>query len=249
MKQITDTRRQIKFELSPKWIRVMFGGEFIANSKRACLLLTAGPADYFFPQEDVRIDYLQHTDHVRHSSLLGDAHYWRVIAGDKIAEDAAWSYPEALPNLPDLTGYIAFEWGKMDAWFEEAEEVFVHPHNPYHRIDTLQSSRHVRIAIGDETLAESRSPVLLFETGLPTRYYLSKLDVNMDMLLPSDTVTGCAYKGKAAYYSAKTASGIIPDIAWYYTYPTLEAAKIAGRIAFYNEKVDLYVDSMKQPKQ
>jgi uncharacterized protein (DUF427 family) len=112
-----------------------------------------------------------------------------------------------------------------------------------HRIDVLQSSRQVRVAVLGETVAESRHPVLLFETGLPTRYYLPKLDVRMDLLLPSDTVTYCAYKGKAQYYSVKVGDRIAKDIAWYYTYPTTETAKVAGRIAFFNERVEaLYID-------
>ncbi len=137
----------------------------------------------------------------------------------------------------------------MDAWFEEAEPIYVHPHDPHKRIDILQSTRQVVVIIGGETVAESHNPVLLFETGLPTRYYLPRLDVRMDLLVPSDKVTGCAYKGKAQYYSVKVGNKVIPDIAWYYTYPAAEAFGIAGMICFFNEKVDaLYVDDVKQPK-
>lgn len=137
----------------------------------------------------------------------------------------------------------------MDAWFEEAEEVFVHAHDPHHRIDVLQSSRHIEIVLGGEVVADSRSPVLLFETGLPTRYYLPKVDVQMKLLLTSDTVTGCAYKGKAQYYSAKVGDKLFHDIAWYYTYTTTETAMIAGKIAFFNERVDLLrVDGVEQSK-
>jgi uncharacterized protein (DUF427 family) len=137
----------------------------------------------------------------------------------------------------------------MDAWFEEAEPVYVHPHDPYKRIDILQSTRHVVVVVGGETVAESRNPVLLFETGLPTRYFLPKLDIWMDLLIPSDKVTGCAYKGKAQYYSLRVGDKIIPDIAWYYTYPTTEASKIPGMICFFDERVDaVYVDDVEQPK-
>jgi uncharacterized protein (DUF427 family) len=239
----------IGFKLSPKWIRVMFGGEFIADSKRAYLLLPGGPPHYYFPKEDVRMDLLQPTDYTRHSPLLGTASYWRVKVGDKTAENAVWSYPEPVSDELDLSGYVAFDWGKMDEWFEEDEEVLVHPHNPYERIDILHSTRHVVVLVGGETVAESHNPALLFETGLPIRYYLPKLDVRVDLLLPSDKATGCAYKGKAQYHSVKVGDKIIPDIAWHYAYPTLEASKIAGMVCFFNERVDaLYVDGVEQPK-
>ncbi len=240
---------QIKFEPSPKWVRVMFGGAFIADSKRVYLLFPGGPPYYYFPREDVRMDLLQPTGYTLHDPNLGDARYWTVKVGDNTAENAAWSYTNPASDSLNISEFIAFQWDKMDAWFEEAEEVFIHPHDPYHRIDILQSTRHVLVVVGGETIAESYNPVLLFETGLPTRYYLPKLDVRMDLLQPSDTVTGCAYKGKSQYYSAKIGNKTTPDIAWYYTYPTSDTAKIAGKICFFNERVDaLYVDGIEQPK-
>lgn len=244
----TNSGQEIKFEPSPKWVRVMLGGIFVADSKRAHLLLPGGPPFYYFPKEDVRMDLLEPTQHTKRSATLGTARYWTVKAGGKIAENAAWSYPEPVSSSLDLSGFVAFDWDKMDAWFEEAEEVYVHPHDPYHRIDIVQGSRHVTVIVDGETVADSNHPVLLFETGLPTRYYLPKLDVRMDWLVPSEKITGCAYKGKAQYYSLKIGQKTVPDIAWYYTYPTTETTKIAGRIAFFNERVDLYVDGVKQPR-
>ena len=248
-KHITGDGQEMVFEPSPKWVRVMFGGEFIADSKRVHLLRPAGPPYYYFPEEDVRMDLLQRTKHTEHSPGLGDASYLTVRVKDRIAENAAWTYPKPAADALDLSGYVSFVWDKMDAWFEEAEPVYVHAHDPHKRIDILQSTRHVAVIVGGETVAESRNPVLLFETGLPTRYYLPKLDVRMDLLIPSDKVSGCAYKGKAQYYSVRIGDKIIPDIAWYYTYPAMEASKIAGTICFFNERVDaLYVDGVEQPK-
>lgn len=248
-RHIMEDGYQIEFEPSPKWVRVMFGGEFIADSKRTCLLRPGGPPSYYFPKEDVRMDRLQPSDYTHHSPDLGDASYWTIKVGDNIAQNAVWSYPKPISDTLDLSGYVTFEWARMDAWFEEAEEVFVHPHDPYHRIDVLQSTRQVLVVVLGKTVAESHSPVLLFETGLPTRYYLPKLDVRMDLLQPSDTVTACAYKGKAQYYSVRIGDEVVDDIAWYYTYPTTETAKIAGKICFFNERVDaLYVDGVEQPK-
>ena len=248
-KHVIKSGQDICFEPSPKWVRVMLGGQFIADSKRVHLLRPGGPPYYYFPKEDVRMDLLQPTDHAEHSPELGDASYWTIRVGKRTAENAAWTYSKPISETFDLSGYVAFVWDKMDAWFEEAEPVCVHPHDPYKRIDILQSTRHVVVIVGGGTVAESHNPVLLFETGLPTRYYLPELDVRMDLLITSDKVTGCAYKGKAQYYSARVGDKIIPDIAWYYTYPTVETSRIAGMICFFNERVDaLYIDGEEQPK-
>ncbi len=249
LKHITGDGREIRFEPSPKWVRVMLGGQIIADSRSACLLFPGGPPCYYFPKEDVRLDLLEPTSHTEHSADLGEAAYWTVKVGETIAENAAWTYPEPVSDTFDLSGYIAFVWNKMDTWFEENEPVYTHPHDPYKRIDILQSTRQVVVVVGGETVAESRNPVLLFETGLPTRYYLPRLDVRLHLFIASDKVTSCAYKGKAEYYSVRVGDKIIPDIAWYYTYPTVEAAKIAGMVCFFNERVDgLYVDGVEQPK-
>src|SRR2546426_9775770 len=114
----------------------------------------------------------------------------------------------------------------MDAWFEEDEEVFVHPRHPYHRIDVLYSSRHVRVEVEGETIAETRQPRLLFETGLPTRYYVPKVDVHWEKLVRSGTHTACPYKGTASYWSVKVGDRVIPDLAWIYPNPLPESYKI-----------------------
>jgi uncharacterized protein (DUF427 family) len=136
----------------------------------------------------------------------------------------------------------------MDAWFEEDEEVFTHPRDPYTRVDVLASSRHVRIEVGGVTVAESVKPTLLFETGLPARYYVPKPDVRMDLLVHSDTVSECPYKGQAEYWSVRAGAELHPDLAWSYRAPFEESAKIAGLIAFYDEKVDVYVDGVRQER-
>jgi len=245
----TDEGQEIVFEPSPKWVRAIFNDEVIADSKQVHLLRPGGPPYYFFPEEDVCMNFLQPSNHIHHSPIMGDAHYFTAKVGDRTAENAAWTYPEPVSDTFNLSGYIALVWDKVDTWYEESEPVYVHPHDPHKRIDILQSTRHVVIVIDGETVAESYNPVLLFETGLPTRYYLPKLNVRMDLLTSSDKVTGCAYKGKAQYYSVKVGGRVIDDIAWYYTYPTIEASKIAGMLCFFNERVDaLYVDGVEQPK-
>jgi uncharacterized protein (DUF427 family) len=87
---------------------------------------------------------------------------------------------------------------------------------------------------------------MVFETGLPTRYYLNATDIDFTHLIPSDTVTGCPYKGyTSGYWSSVVGETVHPDIAWTYGFPSRDLAPIAGLIAFYNEKLDIYVDDFK----
>ena len=145
----------------------------------------------------------------------------------------------------DIEGYVALEWAAMDAWFEEDEEIFVHARNPYTRVDALRSSRSVQVQLDGAIIAESNSPVILFETGFPPRYYLPALDVQRDLLTPSDTKTSCPYKGTASYYSI----GDHTDIVWTYTSPFPESRPIQGLYCFYDELVDLIIDGERQERK
>jgi uncharacterized protein (DUF427 family) len=134
---------------------------------------------------------------------------------------------------------VAFNWKAVDQWFEEDEEIFVHPRDPYARIDTLQSSSHVQIWPDGEIVADSKRPVLLFETHLPTRYYIPPDDIRMDRLVASDSKSQCPYKGLASYWSANAPDGTLrKDVAWSYVEPLAEIPKIKGLIAFYPQAVD-----------
>jgi len=178
----------------------------------------------------------------KRSPSRGTATLYNVKAGAKEAPDAAYAYPE--PKIEELAGLIAFQWNAMDAWFEEDEEVFVHARDPYTRVDALPSSRHIEVKINGVTVADSTKPTLLFETGLPTRYYLPLTDVRMDLLRDSSTATQCPYKGEANYYSVEIDGELIEDIVWYYKYPVEESSRIAGMVSFYNEKVDIFVNGV-----
>lgn len=149
---------------------------------------------------------------------------------------------EAITTGLGIDGYSRIAWDGVDAWFEEDEEVFKHPRDPYHRVDVLHSSRHVRVLVDGQAVADSRSPRLLFETNLPVRYYLPKLDVRMDLLSPTDRSSVCPYKGTAEYWSVNINGSLYKDLVWGYREPIPEAAKIAGLVCFYNEKVDIEVD-------
>jgi len=238
--------------VSPKWVRCVFAGVTIADSRRAVLLRSQGKRRgtpvYYFPKTDVRMDLLQASGTVKPDANIGEATYYNITVGERMAEDAAFSFGaphataegQSADDAPDLQDYVAFVWNKMDAWFEENEEVFQHARDPFKRVDCLPSSRHVRVVVGGETVADTHRPILLFETGLVTRYYIPKLDVRMDLLRPSDTVTRCPYKGLAHYYSVAVNGRTYDDIVWYYPHATPESTPIAGGyLAFYDEKVDL----------
>ena len=238
------TGERVRVEPSPRRVRVMFNNETVADSKRVMLLHEAKHLPvYYFPRDDVRMDLLIPSDKKTHCPFKGEASYWSIEVGDRTAEDAVWGYPEPIAGCPDIGDYVAFYWNKVDAWFEEDDEVFVHARDPYHRVDVVNSSGHVRVVIAGETIAQTHRPRLLFETGLPTRYYIPKLDVRMDLLEPSDTKTRCPYKGEASYWSARIGDTFLPDAAWSYPAPIPECPKIENLVCFFNEKVDaIYVD-------
>jgi uncharacterized protein (DUF427 family) len=162
------------------------------------------------------------------------------------AEGAARRYGDS--PVAQVRDAVRLDWSAMTEWLEEDEPVYTHPRDPYKRIDILASSRHVRVEIDGVTVAESAQPRLLFETGLPTRYYLPLSAVRMDLLRPSDASTHCPYKGTAAYWSVETAARVHKDVVWIYRTPLPESQKIAGLACFYNERVDIYLDGEKLPR-
>ncbi|MDQ3932966.1 MAG: DUF427 domain-containing protein, partial [Actinomycetota bacterium] len=211
------TRHVLYFEDSPRWVRVLFNGETVADSRRVKLMHeTAHLPVYYFPERDVRMDLLTPTAHRTHCPVKGDARYWSLVVAGRTAENAVWNYPEPLAGAPPLADYLAFYWNRVDQWFEEDEEVFVHPRDPYHRIDVISSSRQAAVSLKGELLAESRRPTLLFETGLPTRYYLPEEDVRIHLLVPSESHSRCPYKGMASYWSMKIGEEQVTDLAWSY---------------------------------
>jgi uncharacterized protein (DUF427 family) len=240
---------RVETEPSPRWVRVEINGVTIASSKRPLLLRETGlRPTYYFPREDVRMDLLEPTDLSTHCPYKGDASYWTIKVGDRVEKDAVWSYENPYPEHPEIKEYLAFYWAKVDHWYEEAEEIFKHPRDPYHRVDVIQSTREVRIEINGQTVAESRNPRLLFETGHPTRYYLPREDVRMDLLTPTATESVCPYKGQASYWTAKIGDIELKDIVWSYENPIAECPKVKGLMSFFNEKVDVFVDGERQER-
>jgi uncharacterized protein (DUF427 family) len=144
--------------------------------------------------------------------------------------------------IDELPGYVYVAWNAADAWFEEDEEVFVHPRDPYTRVDILPSSRHVVVEVDGVVLADSTRAHALFESRLPPRWYIPPTDIRMEFLTPTDSTSVCPYKGQAVYWAARAGNRDVSDIAWSYPTPLPESDRIVGLIAFYNEKVDLIVD-------
>jgi uncharacterized protein (DUF427 family) len=225
----------------PRRVRAFLGGRTIVDTTRA-RYVWEWPAfpQYYVPLADVRRDVLV-DEGTTEETPRGDMRLFGLTLDDAHRPHAAKVLSAA--KVEGLDDTVRFEWSAFDAWFEEDEQVFVHPRNPYTRIDVLRSSRRLRVESKGVLLAETSSPVMLFETGLPTRYYLNRTDVDFTRLVPSDTVTACPYKGTtSAYWSARVGSALHPDIAWSYDFPTREVLPIAGLVAFYNEKVDLFLD-------
>jgi uncharacterized protein (DUF427 family) len=167
-----------------------------------------------FPEDDVRLD---------------------LVPGSSVRR---WE------DEPELEGLVHLDWHAMDEWLEEDEVAFGHVRDPYHRLDARHSSRHVRVSLDGETLADSTRTVALFETGLPTRWYFPPEDVRMDLLERSGTVTTCAYKGHAPHLSLAGEA----NLAWTYDDVQREVAPIEGRICFYDEFVDVEVDGEPQER-
>ena len=240
----------IVVEQSPRWVRNLFAGETIADSRRAMLLRENRVLPvYYFPRRDVRMDLLVPTGETSHDERKGEAERFNIRVGDRVAEDAAWRFTQPIEEWPEITEHVAFTWAALDRWMEEEEEVFVHPRDPYKRVDVMPSSRHVEVIYNGEKIADTRQPRLLFETGLPTRYYIPPEDVRMDLLQPTDTHTRCPYKGIASYWSVAAGDRVARDLVWSYQDPIPEAPKIRGLMCFFNERVEaIYVDGELQPK-
>ncbi|MEV0547707.1 DUF427 domain-containing protein [Nocardia salmonicida] len=240
-----DRRGRVKVETGQKRVRVYLRGKLVADTLRP-LLVWEVPyyPTYYVPLTDVRAD-LDPNGITEHSPSRGDATGYDVAVEGLRAEGAALRYFDS--PLTELKDAVRLDIAAFD-WFEEDEQVFVHPRDPYSRVDILGSSRHVRVEIDGVTVADSHSPRILFETGLPARYYLPLTDVRMDLLTASDTHTSCPYKGTADYWNVRVGDTDHSDVVWIYRTPLPESQKVAGLACFYNEKVDIYLDGVRQDR-
>ncbi|MCP3821868.1 DUF427 domain-containing protein [Streptomyces sp. A3M-1-3] len=242
-----DPADSVIWELSERWVRGTKGDVTVVDSRRPVLVWEPGrPVPlYGFPADDVRTDLLRKTERGATRRHAGATVFYDLEAGDQTVPAAAWTYPGE-----ELAGYICFEWfGRdvLDHWYEEDEEIFVHPRDPHKRVDALPSTRHVQVEIQGTVVADTHTPVLLFETHLPVRYYIPREDVRLDLFTPTDARTRCPYKGVATEYWSWAGGGDVrPDIAWSYPDPLPAVSVIKDRVAFYNESVDIIVDGEPQ---
>jgi uncharacterized protein (DUF427 family) len=243
---MAEVARGIKIEPSPKRVRTYLAGQLVADTLHP-VLVWEGPhfPAYYFPAADITAELIPN-GRTEHSASRGDAQLLDVKVATATAVDAALRYPDS--PLEKLRGLVRLEWDSMSEWLEEDELVYTHPRDPYHRVDILASSRRVRVEIDGVTVADSRQPRILFETGLPARYYLPLTDVRIDLLRPSEAASHCPYKGAASYWSVDTGQAEHRDIMWMYRFPLPESQKIAGLACFYNEKVDIYLDGERQER-
>src|SRR3954469_12692180 len=122
----------------------------------------------------------------------------------------------------ELEGLVRIEWRALDEWLEEDEPVYVPPRNPHSPVHFPASPRHVEVKVDGVTVADTRRPVLLFETGLPPRYYIPLPDVRLDLMQPTDRETMCPYKGTATYWSLTVNGSTYPNFVWCYRAPLPE---------------------------
>jgi uncharacterized protein (DUF427 family) len=236
----TEQRGRVRVEEGAKRVRALLGGDVVADTTRPLLVWEAPYyPTYYLPVDDVAAELVP-TGETSRSPSRGEGEVLTVRTLAAEAAGAGLRYADS--PIDELRDHVRLDWSAMDAWFEEDEQVFVHPRSPYTRVDILPSSREVVVTLGDVELARTTRAQALFETGLPTRWYLPRLDVRMDLLTPSDTVTRCPYKGTAAHLSARIGDEVIPDVAW--TYPTAlrESERIAGLVSFDDDKVTVTVD-------
>jgi uncharacterized protein (DUF427 family) len=255
--QLNGLMGQLRFQPVDKHVRALLGGQLVADSYHPVLVWEPRRVTplYAFPRADVIADLEPDSSEpprdpgrpmldprVAFGVHTAPGVPLTVRVDDQVATGAAFTLAEE-----DLTDLVVLDFDAFD-WFEEDEPIISHPHDPFHRIDVRRSSRHVQLERDGVLLADSREPRLLFEGGLPvTRYYLPRADVLVE-LLPSDTVTRCAYKGQANYYSVRIGDRIVPDVAWSYQDPLLDATEVAGLVCFYTERVELMLDGQRQER-
>jgi uncharacterized protein (DUF427 family) len=224
-------------------VRAYSSGELVADADPP-LLVWEHPyyPQYFFAPGDLKAE-LRPAGPGPESKSLGTSEQFDVVVGERTLAGAATRYPEA--PVEGIRDAVTLTWSAFDTWLAEEEVIHTHARNPYSRVDAMPSSRHVRVVAGGEVVAESHRPVVLIQTGLPPRYYLPQVDVRMDLLTPANTVSYCAYKGTASYWTLNVGGLELTDIAWGYDTPLREGLRVAGMVCFWPEKsadLEFYVD-------
>ncbi len=230
-------------ESVPKRVRGTLAGRTIIDSRHARVLHETNEiVQWYFPPEDIASGTLETAERGKHHVHKGPTLHYNVRCGDRFEGQAAWQYPSPPPEAAFLAGLIAFEFDKMDAWFEEDERVYGHPRDPYHRFDCRASSDHVVIRVHGEIVAETRRAVKLFETSDVIRVYVPMEDVRDGVLTPAKTRTYCPYKGEAAYFDVQAAGRTLKDGAWTLPQPLGEAIVCLNHVSFWHGDTEIYAN-------
>jgi uncharacterized protein (DUF427 family) len=220
-------------------MRVKLADEWIVDSEDVVLLHE--PARYpvaYFPLADIRSGVLAVESRTTQHRDLGDTAWFSVTVGDRLVDHAAWQHAALPEHAAILQGRVAFAWRAMDAFYEEDERIVGHAADAYHRIDIRQSSRHLVVKLGDKVIADTRRPLVLFESGFAPRWYAPREDIVETSLTPVEGQTFCPYKGLACYYDIGDRKGA----AWYYPQAWPEVGRIRNLVSFEPDKIDVFLD-------
>ena len=222
-------------------MRVRFGGSWIADSERALALFEPGryPVAYF-PESDVILGVLERTEHITQHPDLGLTSWYTVRVGEHRVPRAAWQHIELRPHARELQARVAFAWRAMEAFYEEDERIVGHAADSYHRIDIRQTSRHLVVTQGQHMVAETKRPLVLYESGFAPRWYVTRADIDFTALTAVDHQTFCPYKGLCSYYNV----GDVRQAAWSYREAYAEVGRISDYVSFEPDLVSVQIDGV-----
>jgi uncharacterized protein (DUF427 family) len=232
-------KRLLYVEPLRRRMRVRFGGNWIADSEDVLLLFEPGhyPMAYF-PKTDVSPNTLQNTAHTTHHPELGPTSWYAIRAGQQTAPRGAWQHVDVPAYASELQGRVAFSWPAMDAFYEEDERILGHAADSYHRIDIRQTSRHLMVRHRDRVIADTKRPMVLYESGFAPRWYVPRADVDESALTPVERQTFCPYKGLCSYYNIGDAALAV----WSYPEAYPEVNRISEFLSFEPDIVSVQLD-------
>ena len=232
-------QRVLYVEPLRRHMRVLFGGAWVADSEHVLLLFEPGryPVAYF-PESDVSPKAVEQCEHTTRHPDLGLTSWYIVKAGERQAARAAWQHVELPSYASELRERIAFAWRAMDAFYEEDERILGHAADSYHRIDIRQASRHLVVRYRERIVADTKRPLVLYESGFAPRWYVRHADIDESALTFVEHQTFCPYKGLCSYYDIGDA-GLA---AWSYREAYPEVGRISGLISFEPNIVSVQLD-------